>query len=236
LPRIDLVLISHNHYDHLDLPSVQALNRQPGGPPLFVVPLGNGPWMKEAGIERFVELDWWQSTRLGAVEVVLTPVQHWSARWIDDRMKTLWGGYAVFAPDFHLYFSGDTGYSKDFVDTRTRFADRQLPARGGGFDLALLAVGGYEPRWFMQGQHVDPPEAVQVHLDLGAKRSLGVHWGTFPLTDEPLDEPPRALAAARERAGIADDAFIVLPIGGTWKLPKRPVEGTSASLGRMVQP
>jgi N-acyl-phosphatidylethanolamine-hydrolysing phospholipase D len=221
LPRIDLVLISHNHYDHLDLGSVQALNRQPGGQPLFVVPLGVKAWMRDAGIENVVELDWWQAHRIGAVEVVLTPVQHWSGRTLTDRMKTLWGGYAVFAPDFHLYFSGDAGWSKDFADTRARFADRQTAARDGGFDLALLAVGAYEPRWFMQEQHLNPAEAVQVHRELGAKRSLGVHWGTFELTDEALDEPPRALAAARRAQGVADEAFIVLPIGGTWKLPAR---------------
>lgn len=236
LPHIDLVLISHNHYDHLDLATVQALTQQPGGPPLFVVPLGLKRWMTEVGVERAVELDWWQSQRLGDVEVVLTPVQHWSARGFGDRMKTLWGGYAVFAPDFHLYFSGDTGYSKDFVDTRQHFAERQTAAQGGGFDLALLAVGGYEPRWFMKDQHVNPAEAVRIHRDLGAKRSLGVHWGTFELTDEPLDEPPRALAEARQAAGLGNDEFIVLPIGGTWKLPKRMAEGASPATARAPSP
>jgi N-acyl-phosphatidylethanolamine-hydrolysing phospholipase D len=221
LPHIDGVLISHNHYDHLDLDSVQALNRQSGGPPLFVVPLGLKAWFKDAGIERVVELDWWQSHRLGEAEVVLTPVQHWSGRSLSDRMQTLWGGFAVFTRDLHVYFSGDTGYSKDFADTRARFAARHTAARGGGFDLALIAVGAYEPRWFMQTTHVNPAEAVQVHKDLGAKRSLGVHWGTFELTDEALDEPPRALARARRAAGLGDDDFVLLPVGGTLRLPRR---------------
>ncbi|MBN8508457.1 MAG: MBL fold metallo-hydrolase, partial [Burkholderiales bacterium] len=232
LPRIDLVLISHNHYDHLDLGSVQALNRQPGGPPLFVVPLGVAAWMRDAGIEHVVELDWWQAHRIGAVEVVLTPVQHWSGRSLTDRMRTLWGGYAVFAPDLHLYFTGDAGWSKDFADTRERFAPLQAAGRGGGFDLALIAIGAYEPRWFMKEQHLNPAEAVQVHRELGAKRSLGVHWGTFELTDEALDEPPRALAAARRAQGVADDAFIVLPVGGTWKLPARDGAGDGQGLPR----
>jgi N-acyl-phosphatidylethanolamine-hydrolysing phospholipase D len=221
LPAIDLVLISHNHYDHLDEASVRALNAQAGGPPLFVVPLGIKAWMAEAGISNVVELDWWQSHRIGATDVVFTPVQHWSGRGFNDRMKTLWGGYAVFAPDLHLFFSGDTGYSKDFADIRAHFAERQAPERGGGFDLALIAVGAYEPRWFMAAQHVNPAEAVQIHRDLGAKRSVGIHWGAFPLTDEALDEPPRQLARARRDQGLADEDFVVLAVGETRRYPRR---------------
>lgn len=218
LPHVDLVLVSHNHYDHFDEASVRALAAQPGGPPLFVVGLGLKEWLAGIGITNAVELDWWQSTRLGAVEVVMTPVQHWSARGLHDRMKTLWGGFAVFGPSMHLFHAGDTGYSKDFADIRARFADRQ---RGGGFDLALLPVGGYEPRWFMAQQHVNPEEAVRIHRDLGAKRSLGMHWGTFQLTDESLDAPPAALAAARKEMGVPDDQFFVLAIGETLRLPRR---------------
>jgi N-acyl-phosphatidylethanolamine-hydrolysing phospholipase D len=177
--------------------------------------------MHDVGIHNVVELDWWQAHRLGAVEVVLTPVQHWSGRSLSDRMRTLWAGYALFAPEAQLFFSGDTGYSPDFADIRARFADRQGAAQGGGFDLALIAIGAYEPRWFMKEQHVNPAEAVQIHLDLNAKRSLGVHWGTFELTDEALDQPPRALAEARRAAGLADEAFTVLPIGGTLRVPPR---------------
>jgi N-acyl-phosphatidylethanolamine-hydrolysing phospholipase D len=221
LPRIDVVLISHDHYDQLDVASVRALNAQPGGAPLFAVPLGLKDWFAELGITRVVELGWWQSHRLGPLELTLTPVQHWSGRGLTDRMQSLWGGWAVLAPDFHLYFSGDTGYSKDFADTRDHFAARQ---RDGGFDLALVAVGAYEPRWFMATQHVNPDESVRIHQDLGARRSLGVHWGTFELTDEALDEPPRALAAARAARGVADDRFFVLAIGETRRLPRRGAE------------
>jgi N-acyl-phosphatidylethanolamine-hydrolysing phospholipase D len=221
LPRIDLVLISHNHYDHLDDDSVRALAKQAGGPPLFVVPLGLKAWFAKRDITQVIELDWWQSHRQGDVEVVLTPVQHWSGRGLTDRMDTLWGGYALFAPELHLFFAGDSGYSKDFADIRARFADRQSAALGGGFDIALLPIGAYEPRWFMQRQHVNPEESVRIHRDLGAKLSLGIHWGTFELTDESLDEPPRALAQARQAQGVADSAFFTLAIGQTRRLPAR---------------
>ncbi|MEO8059817.1 MAG: MBL fold metallo-hydrolase [Burkholderiales bacterium] len=223
LPHIDLVLISHNHYDHLDDASVRALAAQTGGSPLFIVPLGIKAWMAERGIDNVVELDWWQShpvaSPMGPVDVVLTPVQHWSGRGLNDRLATLWGGYAVFSPDQHLYFSGDTGYSKDFADIREHFAARQRD--GGGFDIALIAVGAYEPRWFMNSQHVNPAEAVQIHLDLGAKRSVGVHWGTFQLTDEALDEPPQQLALARAAKGLDDEQFFVMAVGETRKLARR---------------
>ena len=222
LPRIDVVLVSHNHYDHLDEASVKALNAQAGGPPLFVVPLGLKAWFAEAGIQNVTELDWWDTLHLdaqrGPVEVVLTPAQHWSGRTLADRLATLWGGFALFGPDLHLIYTGDTGYSPDFREIRSRFAGRQGPS---GFDLALIPVGAYEPRWFMSSQHVNPAEAVQIHLDLGAKRSVGVHWGTFNLADESLDDPPRALAEARRAAGLSDEAFQVLAIGQTLKLQRR---------------
>ncbi|WP_234382270.1 MBL fold metallo-hydrolase [Variovorax sp. PMC12] len=244
LPRIDLVLISHNHYDHLDEDSVKALNAQAGGPPLFVVPLGIKPWLAERGVTNAVELDWWDSVTLpatpsaqalvqrngagiaagadsDAVQVFLTPAQHWSARGLGDRMKTLWGGFALLSPKLHVFYSGDTGYSKDFADIQARLAPRQADAQGGGFDLALLPVGAYEPRWFMKDQHVNPDESVRIHRELHARRSLGVHWGTFSLTDEALDQPPKDLAAARKAQGVADDAFFTLAIGETRKLPAR---------------
>ena len=218
LPHIDAVVVSHNHYDHLDEASVVALQQQPGGAPLFIVPLGNRAWTEAKGATRVVELDWWQSQQVGQVEIVLTPVQHWSGRGLNDRMRTLWGGYALFAPDFHLFHAGDTGYSKDFRDIRERFAARQGEQ---GFDLALLPVGAYEPRWFMSTQHVNPGEAVMIHRDLRAKRSMGMHWGTFALTDESLDEPPRALAQARRDATLPDEEFFLMAIGETRKLPRR---------------
>ncbi|MDQ2734206.1 MAG: MBL fold metallo-hydrolase [Pseudomonadota bacterium] len=218
LPRIDAVLVSHNHYDHLDAPSVEALARQVGGPPLFIVPLGLKAWLADRGIVHAVELDWWQATRVGTLEVVCTPSQHWSSRSLGDRMKTLWGGFAIFAPDFHAFYAGDTAYSKDFRDAHAHFAARH----GGtdrGFDLALLPIGAYEPRWFMSPQHVNPAEAVRIHLDILARRSIGIHWGTFQLTDEAIDAPVRDLEAARGAAGLAREAFDVLGFGETRLLP-----------------
>jgi N-acyl-phosphatidylethanolamine-hydrolysing phospholipase D len=222
LPHIDAVLVSHNHYDHLDLSSCRALAAQPGGSPLFVVPLGLAGWFRARGVERVVELDWWQAETLAGVDIVLVPAQHWSARGLNDRMKTLWGGFAVFAPGCQLFFAGDTGYSRDFADIRARFADRQQSHQGGGFDIALIPIGAYEPRWFMKDQHVNVEEALRIHADLGARRSLGVHWGTFELTDESLDEPPRQLARQRAALGLDEDAFFTLAIGGTRRLPRRP--------------
>ncbi len=219
LPRVDVVLLSHDHAGHLDLPSLRALAAQPGGPPLAVVPLGLAGVVRSTGVAQVVELDWWQAHQIGEVELVLTPAQHWSGRGLLDRNSTLWGGFAVFAPQAQLFFVGATGYASDFVAIRERFAARQ---RGSGFDLALLPIGGYEPRWYQRTHRVNPEEAVRLHQDLGAKRSLGVYWGSFELGDEALDEPPLALAAARRKAGVRDNDFFVMAIGQTHRLPRRP--------------
>lgn len=225
LPHIDLVLISHNHYDHLDEASVRALAAQPGGQPLFIVPLGIAGWLRSHGVADAVELDWFQSHRVErdgeAAEVTLTPSQHWSGRGLGDRLQTLWGGFALLAPDFHFWFAGDTGYSRDFADIGAHFAARQTPENGGGFDLSMIPIGAYEPRWFMRDQHVDPEESVRIHGDVGSKRSIGIHWGTFALTDEPADQPPRDLAAATRSAGLPDGVFNTIAIGQTLHLPRR---------------
>jgi L-ascorbate metabolism protein UlaG (beta-lactamase superfamily) len=211
LPRIDVVAISHNHYDHLDLDTVKALAAQPGGSPLFLVPLGLVAWFRDQGIERVAELDWWQSHGAGALRFTLVPVQHWSKRTLWDTNETLWGGWVVEGGGLKLIHTGDLGYSKDTQDIGQRL---------GPFDLAMIPIGAYAPRWFMKNQHVDVPEAVEVRRDLRAARAVGMHWGTFEhLTDEALDEPPRWLAEKRREAGLSPAEFDVMKIGET-----RPIE------------
>ena len=211
LPHIDAVVVSHNHYDHLDRPTVHDLNRQAGGPPLFIVPLGIDQWLKDQRIVNVVGLDWWQHRDLGAVRVSLVPAQHWSARSPFDRHQSLWGGFVAKYQDYSMYYSGDTGYSKDFLDIRARF---------GGFDFAQIPVACYEPRWFMQNQHVNEPEAIQIHRDIGSKRSMGVHWGTFRLCDEPVDTALDEFAKSASKAGLQAEEFALPALGETWVLRK----------------
>jgi L-ascorbate metabolism protein UlaG (beta-lactamase superfamily) len=206
LPHVDAAVISHNHYDHLDRATVERLAAQSGGSAHFFVPLGLKPWFGRAGIHAVTELDWWDEAQHSGLKLTLTPVQHWSSRTPWDRDKTLWGGWAIEHPQLRFFFAGDTGYSRDFKDIGERL---------GGVDLAALPIGAYDPRWFMQIMHVNPEEAVQIHRDLRARYSVAMHWGTFILTDEPLDEPPRRLAAARHAAGVSPEAFFLMKHGET---------------------
>ncbi len=207
LPRIDVVMVSHNHYDHLDEASVKRLAAMPQGSPLFLVPLGLKAWFLEKGITRVEEMDWWQARAEGPLKFTLVPVQHWSKRTLWDANKSLWGGWVVEGGGLKVIHTGDLGYSKDA---------RDIGERLGPFDMAFIPIGSYAPRWFMKVMHVDVPEAVQVRADLRAKRAIGMHWGTFEaLTDEPMDEPPKELAKQRAAAGMAVEAFDVMKIGET---------------------
>jgi L-ascorbate metabolism protein UlaG (beta-lactamase superfamily) len=207
LPRIDVVFVSHNHYDHLDLDTVRRLAAQPGGSPLFLVPLELKAWFEKQGIRRVVELDWWQAQEAAGLRATLVPVQHWSKRTLFDANETLWGGWVVEGGGLKIIHTGDLGYSKDARDVGERL---------GPFDLALIPIGAYAPRWFMGTMHVDVPQAVQVREDLRAARAIGMHWGTFDhLTDEPMDEPPKWLASYRELKGLGPDQFDVMKIGET---------------------
>src|SRR5690606_10280794 len=214
LPPIDIVVISHSHYDHLDRGSVLALAAR-DDPPLFLVPLGLEGWFRELGIDRVRAFDWWESIDVDGVVASFVPAHHWSARTLFDRNRTLWGGWVLRGDDLSAWFAGDTGYSRDFVEIGRRF---------GGFDLALIPVGAYEPRWFMADYHVDPDEAVQVHLDVGARYSIGIHWGSFELTDESLDAPIDALARALDARDIPRSAFELLRHGETRQLKPRNKE------------
>src|SRR5574343_810861 len=235
LPHIDAVLISHNHYDHLDLGTVRQLMLQPGGAPIFYVPLGVDAWFVEhvpgtkiTGPDRNVIAMDWDDTSVLSGQPPLRPitmrflaVQHWAARSPFDRNETLWGSWAIEHPKFRFWFSGDFAYSPDIDD---------LARDHGGFDLAAIAIGVYEPRRFMRRAHVDPAEAVKTFQTIKAKQAIGIHWGTFDgLRDEPRDQPPRELASARAQAGLSEAQFILMAIRETRSFASQP----AASARRM---
>jgi L-ascorbate metabolism protein UlaG (beta-lactamase superfamily) len=207
LPAISLVLLSHNHYDHCDVATLRRLRA--AFDPLMVTPVGNGRLLRSIGIRRVEELDWWERATRARLPVTLTPAQHFSARGPHDRNRALWGGFTVDVSGRRIYFAGDSGYSPMF---------RDIGRRLGPIDLALLPIGAYEPRWFMKDIHMNPDEALRAHLDLGAKQSLGMHFGTFQLTTEAIDEPLRALEIARRDHQVADDRFRVLEFGESFAL------------------
>ncbi len=212
LPRIDLVMVSHNHYDHLDADAVQRLAAMPQGSPRFLVPKGLKAWFASLGITRVDEYNWWEETREDTLRITFVPVQHWSRRGLTDTNQSLWGGWVVEGEGLRLVHTGDTGYSRDF---------RDIGERLGPFDMAFIPIGAYAPRWFMKIMHVNVPEAVQMRADLKAERAIGMHWGTFEsLTDEPLDEPPLMLAQQRREQGLSQTQFDVMKIGETRRLEK----------------
>lgn len=210
LPQIHLILISHNHYDHLDLKSVRALQKR--FPDLFwVVPDGVGRWMRKRGIERVIELSWWEEALLAIAPLQLkiqaVPAQHFSGRTPLDRDRTLWCGYVVefTAQDLplkRLYFAGDTGYnSRDF---------KEIGERCGPMDLSLIPIGCYVPRRFMAPVHVEPKHSVTIHQEVASKQSLAIHWGTFSLSEEPLERPPFDLFLEMRRACLDPSSFAAL--------------------------
>ncbi|UCD35940.1 MAG: MBL fold metallo-hydrolase, partial [Nitrospiraceae bacterium] len=207
LPHIDFVLISHDHYDSLDVTTVKRLHaRTAGGETTFFVPLGLKRWFARLGITNVIEMDWWDEYAIDGMRLVATPMQHWGKRSPFTRNEHLWASWVILGDEFRFYFGGDTGYSPHFKETGERF---------GPFDLSALPIGAYEPRWFMKYHHINPDEAVQAHRDLRSKLSVAMHWGTFMLTDEPLDEPPVKLKAALQKQGIPEDEFLVLKHGET---------------------
>ncbi len=198
LPPVDLVVVSHNHYDHMDLPSLRRLAANGAG--RAITSAGNGDILREAGFTTVDALDWWDSVAAGPIRITATPARHFSRRGLSDGNRTLWCGFAFQGPDGHVLFAGDSGAGPHWGE---------ISARLGAPDLALLPIGAYEPRWLMAPVHMNPAEAAQAHRDLGARQSIGMHFGTFQLTDEPIDAPPRALADT----GVA--GFTILGIGET---------------------
>ena len=209
LPPIDFVLVSHNHYDHLDTPTLRKLAElQPRA--TFLVPLGNGALLRENGISRVVELDWGEQLQFGEgegkVEVWCLPAQHWSKRGLSDDFKALWASWAVIGPEHRFYFGGDTGYFDGFA---------RIGARLGPFDLAALPIGAYLPPEMMRFMHLDPEEALRAGRDLRARRVVAMHFGTFNLGAEPIGQPPVRFRAGAADAGYAPDDAWVLGIGET---------------------
>ena len=205
LPKVDLVLLSHNHYDHMDLPSLAAIGKRDH--PRVATPLGNGRHLAGMGFAALHEADWWQEILLpGGVRVSITPARHFSSRTLWDRGRALWGGFMLEVGGKRILYAGDSGHGTHW---------RQIGQRLGPPDLALLPIGAYGPRSIMAPVHINPREAVAAHQALGARRSIGMHFGTFQLTDEPIDAPRIALDEARQAAGLECGAFLTLGFGET---------------------
>ena len=210
LPPIDVVLLSHSHYDHLDREAVKRLAvAHPAA--TWIVPLRLGRYIRPWGAGDIIELDWWQEVETHGLRVTATPARHFSARRAGDRNRTLWCGFAMAMDGTRAWFAGDTAYHPEFVD---------IGARCGPFDLVMIPIGAYEPRWFMERVHVNPEEAVRIYQDLAPPGvrpplMLGIHWGTFRLTDEPMDEPPRRTMACWRERGLDDDRLWVARFGET---------------------
>ena len=203
LPPIDVVFVSHNHYDHLDPASLRWLATHRA--PLFVTGLGLKRSLERHGLRRVIELDWWQSTTVGSLTLTLTPAQHWSKRGLFDLRRSLWAGCHLHAPgSARVYFAGDTGYAPHFAQIRTRL---------GAPDVALLPIGAYEPRWFMRDLHMNPEDAVRAHRDLQARVSVPIHYGTFRLTGEGFEEPLEELTLALQAERLSLAAFRRIDVG-----------------------
>ena len=209
LPPIDAVLLSHNHYDHLDVATLRRLHAAHA--PLMVMPLGNAALVRGAVPgARMAVGDWHERIVLpGGAATTLTRANHWSARGLRDRRMALWAGHFIETAAGTIWFAGDTGYGDGTI-----FQD--IHARHGAPDVALIPIGAYAPRWFMAPQHCDPDEAVRIMRDVGAGRALGIHWGTFQLTDEPREEPAERLTDACAAAGWAGDRFVAAVAGGVY--------------------
>lgn len=205
LPPIDVILLSHNHYDHMDLRALRRIARRHAA--RVVTPTGNARWIRRAAPSvRIDELGWGEALDSGGLRIHLTPALHWSKRGLFDANTALWGAFVIEAPGGNIYFAGDTGFGSGstFADVRAQFG----PPR-----LSLLPIGAYEPRWFMHPQHMNPDEAVKAHKALESRASLAIHHGTIQLTDEPIDAPVTALRQALAQHSVDPESFLVPDAG-----------------------
>jgi len=210
LPPIDVVLISHNHYDHLDISTVKKISR--AHDPLFITPLGVSRYLNKQGVHKTVDLDWWdEHAATENIDVTGVPAQHFSGRGVFDRDQTLWCGYVLQTNSGTLYFAGDTAYGSFFTDIGQAFH----------IDVSLIPIGAYKPRWFMQPIHTDPEEAVKIHRDIDSEMSIGSHFGTFPLADEGMDEPAEDLTQARGKHRLSESDFFTLEEGEAYTHQKK---------------
>ena len=206
LPPIDLILLSHNHYDHLDVQTLRNLNHKFS--PKVLVSMGNKDLIQSLGIVDVEEMDWWEDQKVNDhIKITFTPAQHFSARGLWDRYRTLWGSFYIQHTNQDVYFGADSGYASHFKDIRNRLV---AP------DIAILGIGAYDPEWFMSPIHMNPAEAVQAHLDLEARTSIAMHYGTFRLAAESYDDPIIKLGEAKKRFGVAENRFITLKEGFPW--------------------
>jgi L-ascorbate metabolism protein UlaG (beta-lactamase superfamily) len=215
LPEIDAVILSHNHYDHLDLPTLRRLFEEHN--PVLIAPLGVKAFLEAKGISKGIETDWWNEIDLSnEVTLVIVPAQHFSGRGLFDRDATLWGGYVLQTESGNVYFAGDTGYDPQIF--------QEIGARYAPLRVALLPIGAYKPLWFMSPIHISPDEAIRVHQDLKTEVSIAMHYGTFPLADDSQQEPITDLKQAMKRYNISQEEFLILPEGLFYEVAREQVQ------------
>jgi N-acyl-phosphatidylethanolamine-hydrolysing phospholipase D len=203
LPPIDICLVSHTHYDHLDRPTIKRL----GNKTHYIIPTNMTEWFRQLDITNTTELGWWKNERIGDITITSVPANHWSKRNLFGTGGAGWGGYIIESEASTIYFAGDTGAHEEYF--------KEIGKRFPHIDLSLIPIGAYHPQWIFGRYHVDPRGAVKIHKEVGSKQSFGMHWGTFKLTREPLDEPPKLLLEEVSKASLPKDEFTTMQIGET---------------------
>ncbi|MBS4198299.1 MBL fold metallo-hydrolase [Bacillus sp. FJAT-49732] len=204
LPPIDFVLISHSHYDHLHYSSIKKLK----GNPTYLVPIGLGKWFMKKGFQNVTEFSWWDGKNIGNLHFTFTPAQHWTKRTLTDTNRSHWGGWVISCANHCIYFAGDSGYFKGFLEVGKRYS----------IDFCLMPIGAYEPEWFMSSQHVNPEEAVKAFLDTGANFMIPMHYGAYRLADDTPKEALDRMYSEWDKRELDKDRLKVIKIGETIKL------------------